>query len=140
MHGRARISIAVVALSGPALLCASCASGDRFTVNEAIFLHVGSGLESRGEGCSQVSLPGSGGASDAGPHAGDFNFTEGPDGDAFLVRVYSDQDLLTSRRYDEAMLASGRVDEFSVTTHAGAVYTLRYWGGACALGGDGSTE
>ena len=56
------------------------------------------------------------------------------------MRVFSDDELLTSRRYDEAMLASGKVDEFSVMTHLGVVYTLRHWGGSCALGADGSIE
>ena len=64
----------------------------------------------------------------------------GPDGDSFLVRVFSDDELLTSRRYDEATLVSGKVDEFSVTTHLGVVYTLCHWGGSCALGTDGSIE
>jgi len=38
------------------------------------------------------------------------------------------------------MLASGAVDEFSVTTAQGAVYTLRYWGSAtCALFADAAS-
>jgi hypothetical protein len=122
-------------------LSASCSSpGDRFTVNEVIYRHDGQTLTFAGGGCTYVSLPGSGGGSDKGPRIGDFNFSEGPDGDSYLVRVFSDQDLLTSRRYDEAMLGSGTVDEFSVTTHIRAVYTLRHWGGPCALGADGSIE
>ena len=59
------------------------------------------------------------------------NVAEGAVGEAFVVHVFSDHDLLTSRSYDESMLESGQVDQFSVTTHSGAVYTLRYWGGAC---------
>ena len=89
------------------LLSASCSSGDRYTVNEAIYLHDGASLSSRGSGCVFVTLPGSGGADNGGPRVGDFNVTEGADGDAYLVRVFSDQDLLTSRRYDEAMLGVG---------------------------------
>jgi hypothetical protein len=72
---------------------------------------------------------------------GDFNVSEGPDGATYVVRVFSDQDLLRTRRYDGATLASGRIDEFSVTTHAGAVYTLRYWGGgSCSSGVDASGD
>ncbi len=126
------------ALLGLSLL--SCSPANRFTVNEAIYLHEGDALASRGDGCTSVTLPGAGGALNAGPHTGDFEVAEGPDGDTYLVRVFSNQDLLASRRYDEAMLTSGTVDEFSVTTHAGEVYTLRYWGGPCHLGEDGSVE
>jgi hypothetical protein len=77
-----------------------------------------------------MTLPGSGGSSSGGG-PGEFSVTEGPDGDAFMVRVFSDQQLLASRTYGVAMLRSGRLDEFTVTTHSGAVYVLRYWGGTC---------
>jgi hypothetical protein len=137
-HGRKSLIAAALGVLG--LSSASCSSGTLFTVNEAIYLHDGTSLSSKGDGCANVTLPGSGGADNTGPRVGDFNFTEGADGDTYLVRVFSDKDLLTSRRYDEAMLASGHVYEFSVTTHAGAVYTLRYWGGPCALSADGSIE
>jgi hypothetical protein len=137
-HDQRPLIAAALAVLG--LSSASCSSGNRFTVNEAIYRHDGASLSSQGGGCTYVTLPGSGGAGNAGPRVGDFNMAEGPDGDAFLVRVFSDQDLLTSRRYDEAMLASGTVYEFSVTTHGGAVYTLRYWGGPCAQSADGSIE
>jgi hypothetical protein len=142
MHDRVHKSLATAILLVAAVPSGSCSSqSDHFTVNEAAYLHDGATLTFRGGGCSFISLPGSGGADNRGPHAGDFNFTEGPDGDTFLVRVFSDQDLLIARRYSETMLASGTVDEFSVTTHAGAVYTLRYWGGPCgALGADGSID
>jgi hypothetical protein len=118
----------------------SCSPGERFTVNEAIVRHVGNTLTPAGSGCANITLPGSGGADNSGPRVGDFSVTEGPDVDAYLVRVFSDQDLLAERRYGEAMLVSGSVDEFSVTTHKGAVYTLRCWGGPCSLGADGSIE
>jgi hypothetical protein len=142
MHDRASKLLATATLLVAAPLSASCSSQtDHFTVNEAAYLHDGATLAFRGGGCSFISLPGSGGADDRGAGAGDFNFTEGPDGDTFLVRVFSDQELLIERRYTETMLASGTVDEFSVKTHAGAVYTLRYWGGPCkAPGADGSID
>jgi hypothetical protein len=141
MNDRARRSLAVAALVIAGHLSVSCSMRqDRVTVNEVAYLHDGQNLAFRGGGCAYVLLPGSGGLDDRGPRAGDFNFTEGPDGDTYLVRVFSDQELLTWRRYDEAMLASGKIDEFSVTTHSGAVYTLRYWGGPCAVGADGSIE
>jgi hypothetical protein len=141
MHARLRGSLAAAALAMTVQLSASCSSqGDRFTINELIDRHERADLVFAGSGCAEVSLPGAGGADDTRPRAGDFNFSEGPDGDSFLVRVFSDDELLTSRRYDETMLASGKVDEFSVTTHLGVVYTLRYWGGLCPLGADGSIE
>jgi hypothetical protein len=141
MHDRARRSLAAAALVIAGHLSASCSMRqDRITINEVAYLHDGQILAFRGGGCTYVLLPGSGGADDRGPRVGDFNVSEGPDGDTYLVRVFSDQELLISRRYDEAMLASGRIDEFSVTTHSGAVYTLRYWGGPCAVGADGSIE
>jgi hypothetical protein len=137
-HGRKSLIAAVLAVLGGS--SASCSSGTRYTVNEAIYLHDGQSLASRSGGCTYVTLPGSGGADNVEPRVGDFNVAEGPDGDTYLVRVFSDRDLLASRRYDEAMLASEHVDEFSLTTHTGAVYTLRYWGGPCALGADGSID
>jgi hypothetical protein len=119
----------------------SCSSAQsHYTVNSVAYLHDGQNLVFRGGGCAFVALPGAGGADNRGPQVGDFNVTEGPDGDAYLVRVFSDQELLALRRYDEAMLASGRVDEFDVTTHARAVYTLRYWGGPCSALAVAATE
>lgn len=108
----------------------ACTGGASFTLNQVMVLHQGQTLVPAGSGCSSVTLPGSGGA-DAEPHMGDFNYSEGADGDTYLVSVYTDQDLLTQRRYTAAMLASGTVDSFSVTTHSGAVYTLSFWGGPC---------
>jgi hypothetical protein len=114
-----------------ALFIASCSSGgEPVVVNERMFLLSGSTLTSEGAGCSNVTLPG-GGSPQAGGGLGDFSFAEGPEGDAFVVRVYSDRELLATRSYDEARLHFNQVDEFSVTTHSGAVHVLRYWGGAC---------
>jgi hypothetical protein len=117
----------------------SCSSGRRYTVNEAWYLHSGDMLVPKGSGCSYIELPGSSGAPD-GPHPGDFAVVEGPDGDAFEVRVFSDEALLAERRLDEAQLASGNVYELAVTTHSGAVFTLKYWGGACSLEVDGGAD
>jgi hypothetical protein len=124
---------ALAALAALGFSTFSCSSpGDLVTVNEAIFLQSTSGLVPRGSGCTRVHLPGSGGGSRP-PTSSDFSFTEGPDGDAFRVDVFSNDDLLASRRYGESMLHSGRLDEFTVTTHSGANYLLRYWGGGpCA--------
>ena len=140
MTYRRRLASFIAAAATLGLSLLSCSPANSFTINEAIYLHEGDTLASRGGGCTSAMLPGSGGAANAGPQAGDFEVTEGPDGDAFLVQVFSNQDLLALRRYDEAMLTSQRVDEFSVTTHMGAVYTLRYWGGPCHWGADGSIE
>jgi hypothetical protein len=110
-------------------------------MNEAIFLQAGTGRVPAGSGCMSARLPA---APAEGPPrtevGGDFSHFEATDGDAFLVQVFSDAELLLSRRYDEGMLRSRRVDEFSVVTHSGATYTLRYWGGPCALGVDASSS
>jgi len=50
----------------------------------------------------------------------------GSDGDTYRVSVLSDQNPLASRQYTEGMLASGTVDEFTVTTQQGTVYGLRH--------------
>jgi hypothetical protein len=137
-RGNHCIALAAIALACVALV--SCSSGTRYIVNEQQYMHDGQNLVPAGSGCSDITLPGSGGADNTGPRAGDFNFAEGADGDSYLVRVFSNQVLLVTRRYDEATLASGRVDEFSVTTQGGAVYTLRYWGGPCTAMADASAE
>jgi hypothetical protein len=135
-----RSMVGASALAALVLAGASCNGGTHYTVNEAIYLHSGAdSVTFRGGGCSFIQLPGSGGASD-GPHPGDFAVTEGPDGDAYLVRVFSDDSLLTERRFDEAQLSSGDVYEVNVTTHSGDVYTLKYWGGGCGVGADGAVE
>jgi len=120
--------VAGAALGVTFVALASCSSGEKYVFNEAEYLHQGQTLVPAGSGCSDVTLPSSSNGPE-GAHVGDFNFSEGAEGDSYVVRVYSDADLLTERRYPEAMIAAGDVDEFSVTTHAGAVYTLRFWGG-----------
>jgi hypothetical protein len=62
----------------------------------------------------------------------DFEVIEGEDADVVVVQVFSERELLASRRYNEAILRSGTVDEFAVTTHGSRSYVLRYWGGSCA--------
>jgi len=111
-------------------LLISCSSGVEVSIASETYLHQGNTLKYAGGGCMHMKLPGSAGAAPA-RRLGDFNMQEGPDGDSFLVQVFSDDELLAARRYDEAMLRSGSIDEFSVTTHLGSVYTLRYWGGPC---------
>jgi hypothetical protein len=121
--------LASAALGCSFIVLASCSSEDKYVVNQAEWIHQGQALVPVGAwGCSKITLPGT---SNGGPtaHVGDFNFTEGDDGDSYVVKVYTDSDLLTERSYSEATLAAGTVDEFSVTTHSGAVYTLRFWGG-----------
>ncbi|HTQ48274.1 MAG TPA: hypothetical protein VMI75_36210 [Polyangiaceae bacterium] len=121
--------VASATFGAACLALASCSSGEKYVFNEAEYLHQGQTLVPAGSGCSDVTLPSSGSGADPEAHVGDFNFSEGAEGDSYVVRVYSDADLLTERRYPEAMLAAGDADEFSVTTHGGAVYTLRFWGG-----------
>ena len=131
---RARWSklLAVVALVAAAST-SSCSSGVPVTVNSRMLLRTGDTLMPEGAGCEWMKLPSSGGgaSTSGGPVSGDISHSEGPDGEAFVVRVYSDQELLVTRSYSVAMLQSGQLDEFSVKTHSGAVYVFRYWGGSC---------
>ena len=124
------ISLGVMAASVAAVSMCSCSDGEPVTVNERMLLREGDTLVPKGGGCVSMKLPGSGGAS-AGGGTGDISVTEGPEESDFVVRVFSDQELLTTRSYGVAMLRAAQVDEFTVTTHSGAVYVLRYWGGAC---------
>jgi hypothetical protein len=121
----------LVASLGMALVTYGCSSSTEVSISSENYLHQGETLKYAGGGCQHLKLPSSGGAK-PGQHIGDFNMQEGPDGDTFLVRVFSDDELLATRRYDEPMLQSGKVDEFTVTTHLGSTYTLRYWGGPCS--------
>src|SRR5260370_41563284 len=102
------------------ILSASCSSGTEVSIASETYLHVADRLKYTGGGCMHLKLPASGGAT-PGRRIGDFNMQEGPDGDSFLVQVFSDDELLSTRRYDEAMLRPGRIDEFSITTHLGPV-------------------
>jgi hypothetical protein len=137
-HCLARGSLVAAALIAGSVALASCSSsGQRYTIGEVDYLQQGQTRTFEGGGCTRVLLPASRGLGPSGPGVGDFNVTEGTDGDAFVVRVFSDQELLAMRTYDEATLASGKDDQFSVTTHSGAIYTLRYWFGACTMGPDG---
>jgi hypothetical protein len=111
---------------------ASCSSGTDVSISSEMYLHTQDGLAYAGGGCMHLKLPASGGAA-PGVRNGDINLQEGPDGDSFLVQVFSDEEPLAVRRYDQATLQSGAVDDFTVTTHARAVYTFRYWGGPCTL-------
>ena len=143
IYDDARRWLASAAFGCGLLVLASCSSGDKYVFNEAMWIHQGQTLvPAGGWGCSRVTLPGTSNGNDRISHIGDFNFTEGDEGDSYVVKVYSDADLLTERSYSEATLAAGTVDEFSVTTHSGAVYTLRFWGGhvCTALDLDASPE
>ncbi|HEX8791339.1 MAG TPA: hypothetical protein VF765_10355 [Polyangiaceae bacterium] len=142
IHDDARRWLATAALGCGCIVLAACSQGDKFVFNEAEFVHQGQMLMPAISGCQLITLPGTSHVDDPGPHIGDFNTTEGADGDAYVVKVYSDTELLTQRSYSESTLAAGTVDEFSVTTHSGAVYTLRFWGGhVCTVVGlDASAE
>jgi hypothetical protein len=122
---RFTVSVALVAIG-----MSSCAH-DRVTVNQQMFLREGGRLKYEGGGCSSMELGGSGPAP-APMKGSDFQTTESQDGDVVLEQVFSDTELLASRRYDAAFLNSAKVDEFTVKTHAGKDYVLRYWGGSCA--------
>jgi hypothetical protein len=110
----------------------SCSSGEQVVINERMFLREGDALVSKGGGCLWMRLPSSGGES-SGFGTGDISVHGSADGDAFVVRVFSGQQLLQSRSYNVAWLHSGQVDEFEVTTESGALYVLRYWGGTCTV-------
>ena len=120
----------VLAFFALPVFLSACSSGTDISISSETYLHQGDTLRYAGGGCQHLKLPAKGGTT-PGRRIGDFNMQESPDGDDFLVQVFSDDELLTSRRYDEAMLRSGKIDEFSITTHLGSVYTLRYWGGPC---------
>jgi hypothetical protein len=109
----------------------SCSSGEQVVINQRMFLREGETLVPKGGGCHWMRLPSSGGAS-SGSANGDISVQESAEGDAFVVRVFSGQQLLQFRSYDAAWLRSGQVDEFDVTTQSSALYLLRYWGGTCA--------
>jgi hypothetical protein len=130
MSGRWSALLVAMAVSATAVLGSCSSGGEPVVVNERMFLLDGSTLTSEGGGCSKLTLPG-GGSPQHGGGLGDFSFAEGAEGDAFVVRVYSDDELLASRSYDAVRLRFNQVDEFSVKTHSGAVHVLRYWGGAC---------
>ena len=74
--------------------------------------------------------------SEGGSHEHRFLHLLESDGGVYGARldalVFSNQALLAARSYSVAMLNSGQVDEFTVTTESGAVHVFRYWGGACA--------
>ena len=108
----------------------SCSSGEQVVINERMFLREGETLVPKCGGCMWMNLPSSGGPSSSSAN-GDISVQEGAEGHAFVVRVFSGQELLQSRSYSAAWLRSGQVDEFDVTTQAGALYILRYWGGTC---------
>jgi hypothetical protein len=123
----------VVALSGASPVSCS-AGGVPVTLNEAIFRNEpGESRVSAGSGCMSARLPAAYGGDSQPVHGGDFSHSEATDGDAFLIQVFSDTELLATRRYDVTMLRSGHIDEFSVVTHSGTTYTLQYWGGPCVV-------
>jgi hypothetical protein len=121
----------VVAWASVASMLSCSDAGEPVTINERMLLREGDDLTPRGGGCSWMKLPSSGRVSSGGG-SGDISFAEGPEGDTFVVRVFSEQEPLMTRSYSIAMLRSGQVDEFAVTTHSSAVYVFRYWGGICA--------
>ncbi len=112
-----------------AAISLSCSSGEQVVINERMFLREGEALVPKGGGCMSMKLPSSDRASFANA---DISVEEGGEGDAFVVRVFSGQQLLQSRSYDVAWLRSGQIDEFEVTTQTSALYLFRYWGGTCA--------
>ena len=134
---RALVAVAMTA-AGTSLSCGQ----DLVAVNDRIFVKAGGTWQYNGGGCMTVQLGGSsslapsplGGSSSVGTasQGSDFEVSGGGDANDVVVQVFSDNQLLVTRFYDEAMLRSGTVDEFTVTTHAGGSYMLRYWGGSCA--------
>jgi hypothetical protein len=114
-----------------AAISLSCSSGEQVVINERMFLREGETLVPRGGGCLRMELPSSGRTSSGGGN-GDISVHGAGEGDAFVVQVFSGQQLLQSRSYDVAWLRSGQIDEFEVTTQTSAVYLFRYWGGTCA--------
>jgi hypothetical protein len=124
-YNDARTWLASAALGCSFIALASCSSspgGYTYAFSQEMWIHQGQAFMPAGAwGCNRVTLPGTSNGNDQIPHIGDFNFTQGDEGDSYVVKVYTDSDLLTERSYSEATLASGKVDEFTVTTHSGAV-------------------
>lgn len=60
---------------------------------------------------------------------GDFVIEDFTEGKGLEVTVRSGEEILATRNYDVAFVRSGEVDTFQVTTHAGRVFDLAYWGG-----------
>lgn len=60
----------------------------------------------------------------------DFVLEDYTEGDGLLVTVSSQDEILETRDYDIGFVRSGEVDRFQITTHAGRVFDLAYWGGS----------
>ena len=85
-------------------------------------------------GCTQAVYPGEeeGSSTLAGGLPGlegDFVLKDHTVGEGLEVTVLSQDEVLATRDYDVAFVRSGSVDSFEVTTHAGRVFGLAYWGG-----------
>jgi hypothetical protein len=139
MHAGHRELLCTVAVAVCGASQVSCSAGEvrrvTVTMNEAVVRNDGATRVAAGSGCESAVLPaGYAGEPPQNLQGGDFSHSEATDGDAFLVQVFSDTEVIATRRYDVPMLQSGRVDEFTVVTHSGATYTLQYWGGPCLAG------
>jgi len=131
ISGVPKSALAAVALTVVGISCVSCGR-DLASLNERVFVKEGDSLHFNGGGCMIMQLGDSRPIAPSPVEGSDFEVTEGTNADVVVVQVFSDTELLSSRRYDEAMLRSGTVDEFTVTTHAGRSYVLQYWGRSCA--------
>jgi len=60
---------------------------------------------------------------------GDFIMEDFTEGRGLQVTISSQDQILETRDYDVAFVRSGKVDSFQVTTLAGRIIDLAYWGG-----------
>lgn len=130
ISGVLKSTLAAVALTAVGMSLSSCGR-DLVSLNERIFVKEGETRSFNGGGCMTMQLGGSRPIAAPPVEGSDFEVAEGANADVVVVQVFSDTELLASRRYDEVMLRSGTLDEFTVTTHAGHSYVLQYWGGSC---------
>jgi hypothetical protein len=131
IRGVLKSTLAAVALTAVGISLVSCGR-DLVGLNERVLVKEGKTLNIHGGGCTTMQLGSSRPIAPSPVEGSDFEVTEGTNADVVVVQVFSDTELLANRQYDEAMLRSGTVDEFTVTTHAGRNYVLRHWGGSCA--------
>lgn len=125
------IMLVLLGVAGSSIAC----QGPQFAFNERIFELPS--MKPAGGGCVAVHL-GGGGSGATGTAGGGDGSTLAIEtsfgGDVVVVTVTEPGRLVAVRRYDEAFLRSGRLDEFTVTGSTGQSRLLRYW---ASYDGDG---
>jgi hypothetical protein len=123
-------TIALGALLG---VCA-CDPGTNVTLNEREFELPS--MQIAGGGCTTYTLlswdaghiSGESGCGPGAPGAC-LSVAQHDDGDAVVVDIWDQGQLLAHRRYDIPFFRSGHLDEFSLTAASGKAELFRFWGG-----------